>query len=493
MAFSLTNEKNKNKIGIALILFLLMLTSFLRLYRIDQLIVFNYDQARDALYTKRLVADHKFRLVGPQSSPGFYTGPAYYYVMAPFLWLTGLNPVGMDLGVAIINIFTVLILFFLLKKTSNSLLISFVLSLMYSIQPQVVWQSRFSWNPNITPFFSVFFILGLLFVLEKKTWGWIISLVSLGFLVNLHFTTLCLVPMILFFVFLQRKNKVFDRRFLFSWLLFFVIISPFLIMELRHNFPNMRYFYKFLTEGPAVNLPSSPLIYGIWAKSKFLFVKLLFGVNNDLIAVLIIFAILAAYLSIVNNCKNKQKNLLFFYPICFLILMSALYRFTFFEYYLTFLYPMTYGILGIIFSNFLKKKTDFLLFLIFVPLVLINIRKDINMLKGKSVSDNLQEVASVIASDNINTNFNIVGVWDGDRYDHNGVDYRYFLETFYNMRALDWDVNGYQNSEILYVVSNSKNFDPLRSNIWEIRLFNPQKISKELRVNNIISIFKLSK
>ncbi|HUV47104.1 MAG TPA: glycosyltransferase family 39 protein [Candidatus Bathyarchaeia archaeon] len=484
----------KNKAELILIVILLLTASFLRLYKIDRLTNFQYDQARDALYTKRLVVDHKLRLIGPQASPGFYTGPAYYYLMAPFLFLSRLDPAGIDFGVAVFNIFAVLLLYFLLKKITNSSLISFALSFSYSVQPQVLWQSRFSWNPNLTPLFMLLFILGFLLVSEKKSSGWMVSSISLGFLLQLHLSTACLIPMVLFFIFLQRKNKkIFDRWFFLSLGVFMIMMLPFLVIELRHDFPNLRNLYKFVTKGPDTNLPPPPLFQGIWEKLRFLFSILPLGINKNLTSALVVAGTLIAFFYSVKKEKQKNKNLLVFYPVLFLILMSVVYRGSFFQYYMTFLYPVTFLILGVIFSSFLKRQVHFLFLLILLPVIFLNIKKDLNIYKAGSTVGNPKSVAAIIASDKeANVNFNIVGIRGDDRYDHNGVDYRYYLETFYNKRALDWDIVDYQDSKILYVVSNLGEIDPLKSNIWEIQLFNPKDLVDQWQLNENTVIYKLT-
>lgn len=482
----------KNKTEMILITILFLVTSFLRLYKIDRLTIFNYDQARDALFTKRLVADHKFRLIGPQSSPGFYTGPAYYYLMAPFLWMAQLNPSGMDIGVATTNIVAVLLLYLLLKKITGNLLISFVLSFLYSVQPQIVSQSRFSWNPNLTPLFMILFLLGLVFVLEKRTWGWIISAISLGFLIQLHFATLSLLPMIFLFIYICRKKKVFDKNFMFSIIIFLLMLSPFLVVELRHNFPNTKYLFKFLTDGPTADLPPTPLFSGIWEKLKFLLAELPFGITNNFVSIFSVVTVFGLSIFSVKKGNQKEKGFLIFCPVLLVVLMSLIYRYSFFQYYLTFLFPISFLILGLILSFFLRTKASSLFLLFFVPLFFISINKDKNIFSKTSIEGNFQKVALAIGEDDgVNSSFNVVSVNKGDGY-YNGVNYRYYLETFYKKQALDWDIIDYQNSEILYVISNVGEFNPLDSNIWEIGLFGPKKLVQKWTTDNSI-IYKLTK
>lgn len=480
---------------IFLILTLFLTTSFFRFYNIDKLSVFTYDQARDALYTKRIIVDHKLRLLGPQSSPGFYTGPAYYYLMAPFLMGANLNPSGMDIGVAVFNTLTVLLLYLLLKKISNNSAISFIFAFLYSIQPQVVLQSRFSWNPNLTPFFSILFIYGFIMVLEKKTIGWLLSIVSMGILIQLHLASVSIVPTALLFIYYQRKKKVFDYWFLLSLMSFVLTISPFILVELRHDFTNIRYLFKYLSQGPAANLPASPIFQGLWERVKFLFSQLPFGVNNDIFSAIVVLIVLICFIYSLKSEKQREIRLLVFSPIFFLIMMSLIYRSSFFQYYLTFLYPFSFIVLCAIFVFYSKRKITYLILLLFIPVVFLNIKSDFNIIKKVTSNiSNLRLVSSVIAKDEgTNKKFNVVGIRGNDRYDNNGVDYRYYLETFDKKRALDWDVLDYQNSEALYVISTVGEIDPLATNIWEISLFEPKKVAQKWDLDDNTIIYNLLK
>src|SRR3990172_5222645 len=94
----------------AVLLAILLLAAFLRLYKIREFVVFLGDEGRDALVVKRMIVDHKFTLLGPTASVGgFFLGPIYYYFMLPFVWASGLNPAGAAVMVALFGIATVIL------------------------------------------------------------------------------------------------------------------------------------------------------------------------------------------------------------------------------------------------------------------------------------------------------------------------------------------------------------------------------------------------
>lgn len=476
------------------VVLLLLISSFLRFRSIGKLTVFQYDQARDALYIKRLLVDHKFRIIGPQSSSGLYYGPAYYYLMAPFLLLSELNPSGLDFGVAVFGVISVVLLYVLLKKITENSLISFTACLLYATQPIVVYQSRYSWNPNITPFFSILFFLGLDYCRKKQNIGWLLSLVGLGFLLNLHYPAFCLLPVIIFFMW-KYKQSLRSKWFLISTLIFLFLISPFIAMETRHNFLNLRAAYNIFKVGPQIDLPPPSFVVGIWQKVKTLLVGIPLTTDNLFISIVAVamILILLIYFFVKRN-DFKEKNFPVFLSLFFLCLIGSFFKGSYFSYYLTFLYPIGFLILSLILTNVFERRgrAFYVIFLLSFFIIRKNILADFNLLKQNSTLDNLLEVSAIIESD-IKTGdvFNLVGIRGGDRFDHNAVDYRYFLETFYNKRSKDWDVLDYQESKNLYLVDTLGGIDPINTNIWEVKLFKPKKIINKWTASDGTIIYKL--
>jgi len=75
---------------IAIILFAFLL----RVYRINDLLGFYYDQGRDALVVWDLIHNGKFFLIGPTTGiAGIFRGPYYYYLITPFYLLGRGNPI----------------------------------------------------------------------------------------------------------------------------------------------------------------------------------------------------------------------------------------------------------------------------------------------------------------------------------------------------------------------------------------------------------------
>ena len=84
----------KRKIEILLLIVILIISAFMRLYRIRDYIVFLGDEGRDVIVVRNILHGD-LTLLGPTASVGgFYLGPIYYYMMAPFLWLARIAGAG---------------------------------------------------------------------------------------------------------------------------------------------------------------------------------------------------------------------------------------------------------------------------------------------------------------------------------------------------------------------------------------------------------------
>lgn len=231
------------------ILIILVVASYLRLYRISDYMTFLGDEGRDVLIVKRMIVDHKWTLLGPTASVGgFFMGPIYYYFMLPFLWAWNLNPVGPAVMVALFGIATVLLVY-IVGKQWFSKPVALIASLLYALSPIVIAYSRSSWNPNIVPFFALLsmYLLGKAIVTKQfKLLFWVGLCAGIG--VQLHYTYLFLVLAQGVLVAVQyRKLKAVDIVYLV--LGFCLGFSPFLAFELRHGFTNSRAILEFVFTG----------------------------------------------------------------------------------------------------------------------------------------------------------------------------------------------------------------------------------------------------
>jgi 4-amino-4-deoxy-L-arabinose transferase-like glycosyltransferase len=152
-----------------LIISILLIAAFFRLFNIYGYAEFLGDQGRDLIIIRDFLVNHNLFFIGPQTSIGnMYLGPYFYYLIAPSLWLSNFDPIGPAIFIALIGIATVYLVFYLVKKIFDHLSAAYLAAFFYAISPVVIKYSTFSWNPNIMPFFTLLFVLFIYRLSLKK-------------------------------------------------------------------------------------------------------------------------------------------------------------------------------------------------------------------------------------------------------------------------------------------------------------------------------------
>lgn len=228
---------------------ILLVSSITHLYRINELHTFHNDEGRDAMIASQMIETKSITLLGPQTSVGnMYLGPAYYYFMVPGLIISGGDPVGPAILIAISGILTCLGLYFY-GRTKFSETAGIIAALIMSLSPIFVHYTKSSWNPNLIPFVALL----MLFAYDKK-WTLLLGILG-GILFQLHYVAmLFFVTLCLLHTYQTRSAKniaILSLGFLLSSL-------PFWIFEIRHDWVNMQAFFNYIlsSRNPDQNNPS---------------------------------------------------------------------------------------------------------------------------------------------------------------------------------------------------------------------------------------------
>ncbi|EKD94561.1 MAG: hypothetical protein ACD_26C00034G0096 [uncultured bacterium] len=220
-----------------LILIILLLAFFIRIYNIGTLLNFHYDQGRDALVIWDLIHNGKLFLIGPTTGlAGVFRGPFYYYLIAPFYYLGQGNPIHPTLFLIFTSVIAIGLMYYLVSRFQDkqSALISVILA---SFSFYIVMASRWLSNPTPMLLLSMILIWGMYIVLKGKQYGWYViafisglSIFSFGSSGELFY-----IPAILVFLILNWKNKPDLKTILISGVLFLVTLSPLLIFDIKHD------------------------------------------------------------------------------------------------------------------------------------------------------------------------------------------------------------------------------------------------------------------
>ncbi|MGB9706551.1 MAG: ArnT family glycosyltransferase [Microgenomates group bacterium] len=484
--------KKTKKIELVLVFLILLLASFLRFYRIADYMIFLGDEGRDVLIVKRMIVDRKFTLLGPIASIApFHLGPFYYYLMVPFLWLFNLNPVGPAVMVALFGVATVFLIY-LVGRDFFNYKVGLLASFFYAISPLVIVHSRSSWNPNVVPFFSLLVIYFVKKAEEKKDSWWWLGIIGflLGINLQLHYICVFLIAIvgIYFLIFMPQRKKVIFYFYL--WGGFILGWLPFLAFEVRHSFVNIKNLYWFLGSGQKIGVGGS-----FWGIVKDVFVRSF----NDLVVAkspvllkMLIFSFVFLIWEIAKDRKNFKTYtllLLWFFGGIFLF---GFFKGTIYTYYLVFMFPAPFLIVGLILEKISKiKKVGWIIAsLMFLVLAWANIKSTPLKQTPNYQLKQTQKIARFILEKTAGEPFNLGLISDRNT----DFAYRYFLEIWGKPAKVieppQADPERKTVTSQLFVICEKKDCQPIGHPLWEIAGFGMAKKEAEWEVEGI-KVYKL--
>lgn len=225
---------------------IMILASFLRLWRIDVLTEFLADQGSAGVVILEWAREGRVPLAGPAVSTGQRPGPLYYYLIAPSLMLTGFHPLAPAVFFSGLSIVAVFLLYKLLAGLYDRS-IAVAGTLVFATSPLVVTYGRNMWNPTAIPFFIILLLIVLwrLFSGENSRWAAAVGAVC-GALIQLHYsniyTVVISVLLIGYWVWTRqhRSVRLASRALFWFGLGFALMLAPFLVYEYGHGFADIR-------------------------------------------------------------------------------------------------------------------------------------------------------------------------------------------------------------------------------------------------------------
>jgi 4-amino-4-deoxy-L-arabinose transferase-like glycosyltransferase len=191
----------ENKMFFALFFVVLVAGIFLRTWHFHDWLRFSEDEARDATIIDNIINHGEpLPLLGPVASVSdFKLGPAYYYIQFAAAKIFGNFPVKLAYPDLIFSLLAIPLLYLLLKKYFERN-VSLAVTAIFSFSFFVIKYSRFAWNPNSAPFFSILFLYSFLQLIDpkvKKKLVWaILGGIGLGIGVQLHAVFLLVFPIV---------------------------------------------------------------------------------------------------------------------------------------------------------------------------------------------------------------------------------------------------------------------------------------------------------
>lgn len=472
----------KNKIETVVIASIIITSLLLRLYKIDGYLTFLGDEGRDVRVVRDLIRNFNLIFIGPQTSIGnMYLGPLYYYMMAPFLWLSNLNPVGPAVMVALISVLTIGLTWWITRSWFGSLA-AVLAALFFTFSPVSIIYSRASWNPNPMPLFALLSIWGIYKVwIDRDLKYLILTGISMAFALQMHYLGLLLLPILgLFWLlsFIQEENKKsIITNTIIATICFLFLMSPLALFDLKHDGMNLNAFKAFFSDRQTtINI--NPANSNRFFDTLTLFSQeLILGRQDFYLAIVVILFLLSA-LFLFGCVKNLKAYLLLLAWLGIGIAGLSLYKQHVYAHYFGFLYPAIYIFLGLLAARLHKILAVFLIaFLLFINLSNLPFYPPNNQLQRT------EKIADLIIKESKGEQFNFALIAK-QNYDES---YRYFLEN----KKADFVRGEDKISDQLFVVcEDGDKCQPEGDPAYQVAIFGPSTIIDQWQVD-YIKVYKL--
>ena len=471
----LTQYRVAHYLWLIIAVVLIFAVFFLRFYRLSEYLMFLSDQGRDAIVLKRLVTLEKLVFVGPTTSIGnVFTGPFYYYLVAPFMFLSGLHPVGPALGIAFMNSLGLVGVFlFVVKRFGRN--VGLIFLALAGLSATQIWQSRYSWNPNPVPLFTFLTLIVWQLAIERKQLRYyILAGILFGLSLQLHYITIVILAPLMFslikdiFVYIRlhvpkTSQYIFlsIRNILTKILLFIgaciATFTPLILFEIKNHFVNTQTFLR-ATSTSEIQARNSVYLDRLRDTcAGFLQHLFLIEVNRDIALAIVVTSVLVILYLVMREKRIRSQFILWSLVLIIanILVLSLLETGRHVHYYnpsYWFAYlVIAYAVVSVgreiqVFLGKLYLAKVVLLVFSFFILAVLNVFvqtqvKSLSFLNDPPKKDtqitNAQHVAKYIISQTKTKKFQVVGLPFFEIEGH----FRYFLE-YYNYRPMPADALG---------------------------------------------------
>jgi len=363
------------KIEIALV-FILILSLFLRFINYFNRWGLAYDQARDIIVASYALGNHLIPLIGPFSASGpFVFGPYMYWIYMFFISLQQSNIILPWIFQTAISSFMPVIMFLAGKEMLNKkfgLLIAFFTAISTA---QIAQATNLTYS-TFVGFISMFvFLFAIKAIKYSKDRYFFFTALFVGFAINIHFQAiglLFILPLILIF------SRFSTRRILLIFIGFTVTFIPLIIFDFISNHYESSHLIKyFLSRGNEFSLPKRWLTYiGVfWPK---MFSHVIGG--HPLMGYILGFFLLCVA---VYSFLNKKFSKLIFFVLSFFaanIIILRYFKGGIYDAFLVYMHPFIL-ILTAYIVFLLKRKNIVLAIVLFTLIFIVTINKDIYEIK----------------------------------------------------------------------------------------------------------------
>jgi 4-amino-4-deoxy-L-arabinose transferase-like glycosyltransferase len=411
-----------------LLILILAVGLFLRLYNGKELFGYDHDQDLAGWIIKDIVVNHHLRLIGQlTSTPGVFIGPLFYYLLIPFYLAFKMDPIGGIYLIAFIGLFAIWSAYFVFSKVFNRN-VGIIGALIYAISPYTVFNDR-----NVVPtmplmLWAIWFLYSNFLIIkgdQKK--GFILSAVLVALIWHINFGLAILLP-IYFVSLILSKKKIDFKALLISFVVLVLLSSPLILFEVRHGFSQTKAVIYSATASQGDVLKGFAKIAKVYDVVTKDVTNILWGYPAGVPKPLAFWIVLPA--SIFVFIKRKIKKGTFLVMALWLIITAgffSLYSKPVSEYYLDSLTIVWIAFISVIISSLIEsKKLKIFGYVLIVAFIIVSANRFITYPVDKNGYVERNEVISYIKSDAALHNYPCVAISYITDPGYN-LGYRYFI------------------------------------------------------------------
>lgn len=244
--------KNLSKKSNLLLIAVFILAAVLRFYNFPSRITFWSEQARSLIVSAKYIKE-KPSLLGQEyfrqdsNAHTIYSGAIFNYSLVPLLLVSDYNPVIITAFFSLLNLFTGLAIYFVIKKIFSPNLALFSV-IFFLFNDYMIYHSLFIWNYNFLPLVGILiFYFTWLHLKDKKNKR--LNLFLAGFTggigVSLQFLFAPIALFFLIFNLLRGKENKFLSVFIFLSGMALGNL-PMILFDIRHDFYNSLTLLQYL-------------------------------------------------------------------------------------------------------------------------------------------------------------------------------------------------------------------------------------------------------
>ena len=236
-----------------LLILILFVTFFFRLYKAKELFLYSHDQDLIGWFIKDVVENKHLRLIGQEtSSQGMFVGSLFYYLLIPFYVLFKMDPIAGVYAVAVFSLFGAFSFYYIFNKIFGKMA-GFVASFLYATNYFIILNGR-EVNPTQPTVFvwSLWYFYALWGLLKGKKYAYLLLGFLVGLVWHINMTLILLLPLAGIAILLSKKK--FESINLVKGVIILAATSiPLVLFEIRHGFIQSKaLFFSLITDRGAV-------------------------------------------------------------------------------------------------------------------------------------------------------------------------------------------------------------------------------------------------